>query len=96
METEQDIVKKQQDVATEILRMANAAGMACIVWTLEDTLEATRNELQRQGKDDKDALYIAQEVLDDSHRIEQDSIEFGWRIITDLVYDACMKDRTDP
>lgn len=77
-------IERQQKAAADILKIANAHGLICVIWTLEDALEALCQELDNNDTplDEEEQLNLAGELLDKyESQIEQQSIELGWHIL---------------
>lgn len=77
-------IERQQKAAADILKIANAHGLVCIIWTLEDAHEALSQELNKNniGLEEEERLNLAGELLDKyESQIEQQSIELGWHIL---------------
>lgn len=89
-----ETIQKQQEVATQILQLAHKAGIAVIVWTVEDANEAINRAADRAGATltDEEAFDLAVQLLEDTDSIEEPSIEAGWDIINafadDIVAEA--------
>lgn len=85
-----ETIRKQQQAATEIIRLASEAGIAVIVWTAEDTSEAVNRAADLAGitLTDEEAFALAEQLLDENDDyIEEVCIERGWSAIHDVAYD---------
>lgn len=85
-----ETIRKQQQAATEIIRIANEAGITVIVWTAEDTNEAVNRAADLAGitLTDEQAFALAGQLLDENDDyIEEVCIERGWNAIHDAAYD---------
>ena len=77
-------IERQQKAAADILKIANAHGLICIIWTLEDAEEALCQQLNNNNMalEKDEILNLAGELLDKyESQIEQQSIELGWHIL---------------
>lgn len=85
-----ETIRKQQQAATEIIRLASEAGITVIVWTVEDTSEAVNRAADLAGitLTDEEAFALAGQLLEENDDyIEEVCIERGWSAIHDVAYD---------
>ena len=92
-----ETIQKQQEVATEIIRMAHKARLAVIVWTVEDAKEAIERAAKRADVTltDDEAFTYAEQLLEDADSIEEPSIEAGWDIINAFADDIIAEAQED-
>jgi biotin carboxylase len=86
------LIANQQKVAADILRMAQAAGMVAIVWTVEDAKEALERAASERTITTEDNKHASADEAADFLNFAEDtlaegSIAAGWGILENAAND---------